>query len=453
MSSERPRTPPVVSTCGDDVDSSIPNPTTSQPTPTGENKPKAPTKWQYVPHLFDLVTPAQYAEEASLPSIFREPEAVDSSVLLGSGASFSASLQKIPPGPETIEYFADMGGWTTTKISPAPKRPEFVVYKVARIAFDVNGEPLSEYRRALQSVLTEYHALIYPPLYKHENIIKFLGFAWGSNPFSPPQRLPAIIVEYADHGTLADLFQKDKDTSLDMRQHLCLDVARGVDALHRASLIHGDIKAENVLVCTHKVRQYVAKIADFGYSVVETADSGGLRIGGTYPWKAPETDNVLLPADLKQTDVFSLGLLVWLIALKGQNPFSLLVPPEIVEPDRAFMVQEMKQDDVLLAASAIENWLQAYIHTDMRYKVDFAYKMLQDKYAADAQQGKSNLVQPFEGLKGLLYEQTYQKLCKDGLFAKLDNIFQHSLGSDPKSRSLSALLSALESNKAVVSRY
>ena len=149
-----------------------------------------------------------------------------------------------------------------------------MVYKTARIAFDKNGEPLPQYRRAMQSVLTEFHALIHPQLLKHANVIGFLGIAWGSNPFSSSHRLPALIVEYAEHGTLSRVLSMEKSLDYGLKHLLCLDIARGLSALHQAGLVHGDMKAENVLVCSSPSRRYLAKISDFGFSVmVSVSDS------------------------------------------------------------------------------------------------------------------------------------------------------------------------------------
>lgn len=107
---------------------------------------------EYVPHMFDLVTPSR--ESASLPNrylppVFSNVEIVDSSVLLGRGASSSASLPKVPKGPETITLTTHMPEWSITRSVPTPPRPEYIVYKVARVAFQENGEPFPQHRTAL----------------------------------------------------------------------------------------------------------------------------------------------------------------------------------------------------------------------------------------------------------------------------------------------------------------
>lgn len=123
-----------------------------------------------------------------------------------------------------------MGTYTVNSTRPGPSWPRFVVYKTVRVRFDMQGEPIVEHRGVLQSTLTEHHALIYPPLYHHRNIIDFLGIAWGSNPFTPAHKLPALILEYAEHGTLADVLRSGLDFS--EKALLSLDINRGLSALH-----------------------------------------------------------------------------------------------------------------------------------------------------------------------------------------------------------------------------
>src|SRR3954454_24573984 len=125
MSSNRPET-------------SVPQ-TSSEPAPESSN-----TIWPivaikpYVPHVFDLVTPTHRARDTAklhIPPAFLQSEAVDSSLLLGHGASFTVTRQALPPDlTETFER-TDMGGWIVEKSIKAPERPRHVVYKAARVSF------------------------------------------------------------------------------------------------------------------------------------------------------------------------------------------------------------------------------------------------------------------------------------------------------------------------------
>ena len=399
-----------------------------------------PASKEYVPHMFDLVTPSR--ESASLPNkyiplVFLDAESVDSSVLLGRGASFSASLQKIPKGPERITLTTQMPGWSITRSVPAPPRPGYVVYKVARVAFQENGEPFPQYRTALQSVLTEYHALIYPPLFHHANIIDFLGFAWGSNPFSPAHKLPAIVVEYAQHGTLADLLNKQKNLDFGTKHALCLDVARGLTALHDAGLVHGDVKAENVLICSGQDRNYVAKIADFGYSIVEATESSDVWIGGTNPWKAPEVKRPVALKDLKKTDAYSLGLLIWLVCIDGKSPFDLIIAKDVQGAARTAAIEDLKQGSKLLEVATAKLWRISWMLGK------YVAPHLPDFTRIDLIQMSSRQQTVLEELFRVS-EELFNKVCQQKLVKGLNDIFNHTLGADPGHRSLDVVVAILE---------
>ena len=47
---------------------------------------------------------------------------------------------------------------------------------------------------------------------------------------------------------------------------LCLDVVQGVQGLHEANIIHGDLKGDNILVFLSAKGIPRAKISDFGFS-------------------------------------------------------------------------------------------------------------------------------------------------------------------------------------------
>lgn len=326
-----------------------------------------------------------------------------------------------------------------TRSVSAPSRPGYVVYKVARVAFQKNGEPVPQHRNALQSVLTEYHALIYPPLFHHANIIDFLGFAWGSNPFSPAHKLPAIVVEYAQHGTLADLLNKQKNLDFETKHALCLDVARGLAAVHYAGLVHGDVKAQNVLICSGQDRNCVAKIADFGYSIVEATESIDVWIGGTNPWIAPEAKRPIALKDLKKTDAYSLGLLIWLVCIDGKSPFDLIIAKNVQGTARTATIEDLKQGRMLLEIAEATLWRMSWMlgkyvapHLPFVSRIDLIQL---------SSRQETVLEELFR-----VSEDLYNAVCQQKLVKGLNDIFDHTLGADPSHRSLDVVVAILESD-------
>ncbi|KAJ8317950.1 hypothetical protein KUTeg_003041 [Tegillarca granosa] len=93
-----------------------------------------------------------------------------------------------------------------------------------------------------------------------------------------------MIMEYIPNGTLLDFINKMGNlTEIDARRifHQLLDV---VDFLHRGSIVHRDIKCDNIMLDDH----YNIKLIDFGFSrympqnqILETAC-------GSYVYAAPE---------------------------------------------------------------------------------------------------------------------------------------------------------------------
>lgn len=258
--------------------------------------PLLPQHALYVPHLHDFLFAARdinYVVKSDLPLVYLSPDAVDSSRRLGRGATFNVSRQAVSQSIAPSRIVSETTTFTVQTQAARPPRPISVVYKVANIRFGANGEPELTYRTAAINFLTELHTLLHPPLYQHANIVKIQGPAWGSNPLTPELRLPVLVLEYAEHGSLADVLQRSilEDH---IKPRICLDISLGLQAMHRCYLVHGDLKAENVLVFGDPQRQYFSKLADFGYSVVGPAETGSIQILGTEPWKAPETKQAVM---------------------------------------------------------------------------------------------------------------------------------------------------------------
>ena len=343
--------------------------------------------------------------------------------------------------------FTDLGSYSITQSSPSAPRPKYVVYKTARIAFGNDGQPLHEYKRAMRSVLTEFHALIYPPLLENKNIIDFLGFAWGSNPFSPSHKLPAIIVEYAEHGTLANVLTLNPKLLPTQRQFLALDVAEGLSALHHAGLVHGDIKADNILICTHPDRQYIAKIADFGFSIVRETESAQIYMSGTRPWMAPEVlKGPVTIENLAQTDVYSLGLLCWVIFLGGESPVDFISLDQ--NESKVAIFESMKADGSLLEVTVdVKRWLAGLIHARYDQSIERALDASLEKVRQAPASSKLN-IEEMEKHRPLLYAKMFNQMLltssKDSFLQRLLMVFRNSLSLKAKERKLEVVIAELK---------
>eukprot|EP00803_Ostreobium_quekettii_P008310 evm.model.scf_263.2 EVM.evm.TU.scf_263.2 scf_263:32036-36797(+) len=155
----------------------------------------------------------------------------------------------------------------------------------------------------------------------HPNIVLCYG---GRVNFKPGEHIgerDVYIVEELMHSNLhevihGDEFQGRMPFSLILKY--ALDIASGLEHLHRASVMHYDLKPANILV-DNELRN--VKIADFGISKVKAFSyiTGTLR--GTIGYMAPE---VLLSHFMKnlvneKIDVYSMGVVLWEM-VEGKGP-------------------------------------------------------------------------------------------------------------------------------------
>lgn len=79
------------------------------------------------------------------------------------------------------------------------------------------------------------------------------------------------MVELADRGNLAQI-QGTTDLAPLIRSRLATDISEGLSILHRCRIIHGDIESE---------KEYIAKLSDFGFSMVREAANTDVYVGRT----------------------------------------------------------------------------------------------------------------------------------------------------------------------------
>jgi len=130
-----------------------------------------------------------------------------------------------------------------------------------------------------------------------------------------------LVLELASGGELYKKLQKVKTFTEAQTARYIGQLARALAFCHEHSVIHRDIKAENLLLDEHDN----LKIADFGWSTV--TKSKRRTFCGTLDYLAPE---MLTDSYDARVDVWSLGVLMY-ECLVGKAPFEA---PELEETQR-----------------------------------------------------------------------------------------------------------------------
>ncbi|RDX68512.1 putative serine/threonine-protein kinase SIS8, partial [Mucuna pruriens] len=155
---------------------------------------------------------------------------------------------------------------------------------------------------------------------RHPNIILFMGAV------TSPQRL-CIVTEFLPRGSLFRLLQRNT-SKLEWRRraHMALDIARGVNYLHRCNppIIHRDLKSSNILVD----KNWTVKVGDFGLSRLKHETYLTTKTGkGTPQWMAPEVLRNELSDE--KSDVYSFGVILWELATE-KIPWDTLNPMQVI---------------------------------------------------------------------------------------------------------------------------
>lgn len=175
--------------------------------------------------------------------------------------------------------------------------------------------------RKMDALVREIQILAHPVIRENSNVIDLLQLMWE---FNRGILRPVLILEYANRGTLTEYLRSGDDISMEAKKDMSRDVARGISALHKCGILHCDIKCDNILVFQNEDGILTAKVTDFGFSTLlnEVGFDASIKIGGTYPFTAPEAAGFIERHMLLYTDYFSYGMLVWQLLLEGcVDPF------------------------------------------------------------------------------------------------------------------------------------
>jgi serine/threonine protein kinase len=247
-------------------------------------------------------------------------------VMIGRGSQFVVYRQRMAV-PELTQFSTRTVAVKVPRFSLNPKAPLRLAGAAAQ--------------KHIHDMYLEVLALTNPTIRSHPYVARLLAWSYDAYTMNTPLYL---VMELAECSLRSFLQNPAEAVAHSLRYGLCRNVAAGVDVLHECGLIHGDLKADNILIFRNRKGAYVAKVADFGLSVAEAVSGIGpvsnVYIGGTLGWQAPEVEMArFIPRDLlASTDNYSFGLLTWSVVLLDGS-----VPPRSEQGCRSNLAREQMQ--------------------------------------------------------------------------------------------------------------
>ncbi|OWZ14125.1 TKL protein kinase [Phytophthora megakarya] len=113
-----------------------------------------------------------------------------------------------------------------------------------------------------------------------------------------------FVSEEAKNGKLLDYLRHASDEGQSLVWRKLLDAALGLHFLHKRSIVHSDLKYNQILVSNDGV----AMLTDFGLSVSMSNQNGNEEAIGAIRWKATEVFRKGKPT--AQSDVYLFGMCV-----------------------------------------------------------------------------------------------------------------------------------------------
>jgi len=127
-----------------------------------------------------------------------------------------------------------------------------------------------------------------------------------------------ISMELCKGGELFDKIKEQKKFSETHAAQIILTVLHAIAHCHSKNIVHRDIKPENIVFRTEAQRELV--LIDFGDSTIVQGDELYEDFVGTAFYLAPESVRKRTGNELKKTDVWSIGIMTW-VMLFGRPPF------------------------------------------------------------------------------------------------------------------------------------
>ncbi|CAE7145379.1 unnamed protein product [Rhizoctonia solani] len=180
--------------------------------------------------------------------------------------------------------------------------------KVAIKAWRTNALGQCEYKTLKRAARELYlwSQMDHPHIHRLQGVILFRDQYLG------------MVSEWMDNGNLHEYLLKHPRAD---RYQLCTHITSGLEYMHSRGMVHGDLKALNVLVSSDGI----ARLSDFDFSVMSEvsnllfSESSNSR-PGTIRWSAPEILLEEVHQKTTQADVYALGMTM-LEIFTGEAPY------------------------------------------------------------------------------------------------------------------------------------
>jgi serine/threonine-protein kinase len=131
-------------------------------------------------------------------------------------------------------------------------------------------------------------------------------------------------MEYVPGTTLHELIDRHGALELTPALQIAKQVCRGLAAVHKSGIVHGDLKPQNVMVMANGV----AKLMDFGVARPRRKEQPGVVVAGTPLYMSPEQ---VKGGDLDdRSDIYAAGVVMYEM-FTGVCPFRGRDAAEVME--------------------------------------------------------------------------------------------------------------------------
>ena len=234
------------------------------------------------------------------------PVALDQAVLENAGAEERLDAGQVLGSYRIVKWLGS-GGMGDVYLAEHTQLGRKVAIKRLRSEYAKNS-------RALQRFFDEARAV---NRIQHDNIVQITDFSGeGEHVY--------CVMEFLEGKTLAQLQLDKKIIPLEQALRIATQVCEALDVVHKAGVIHRDLKPQNIMLIEQGGSSDFVKLLDFGVAKLKnpegeaSLESTGSTLLGTPGYMSPEQ---LLgnPVD-HRADIYALGVILYQMTT-GTNPF------------------------------------------------------------------------------------------------------------------------------------